>query len=132
MPLLQKGVYNKMKLKFRCWNGETMINPDCIDRDGIAHWKENSVPESTNKVMAWTGLLDKRGMEIYEGDIVIKDNGSKGYSDPMLIMWEGTSFIVKPNRMETFHREMVIPLFHTAMRVIGNIYKNPELLKEVK
>lgn len=59
-------------IKFRAWNGEQMVSPDYIDRKGIAHWKENSIPTSSEKVMQFTGLLDKNGKEIYEGDIIVQ------------------------------------------------------------
>lgn len=58
------------QIKFRVWNGEEMISPDYIKRDGSAWWSENSIPETSDKVMQFTGLLDKNGKEIYEGDIV--------------------------------------------------------------
>lgn len=58
------------EIKFRVWNSEGMISPDYIDREGKAHWKENSIPEISNKVMQYTGLRDKKGVEIYEGDII--------------------------------------------------------------
>jgi len=45
------------EIKFKVWNGEAMISPDYIDRDGIAHWKENSISESSDKVMHSTPAL---------------------------------------------------------------------------
>src|SRR3970040_1944265 len=67
-----------MKIKFRVWNGEWMISPDYIDCDGIAHWKENSIPQSSNDLMQYTGLRDKQGEEIYEGDIVKGEYNDSG------------------------------------------------------
>ena len=60
-------------LKFRCWNGEEMISPDYIDREGNAHWKENSIPQMSKNIMQWTGLNDKNGkqlQEVNEDDII--------------------------------------------------------------
>ena len=58
------------EIKFRVWNGECMISPDYIDREGVAHWHENSIPESSKELMQYTGLKDKKGNEIFEGDII--------------------------------------------------------------
>lgn len=58
------------EIKFRAWNGEQMVSPDYISRDGYGHWRENSIPESSNILMQYTGLLDRNSKEIYEGDIV--------------------------------------------------------------
>ena len=70
MPALWKGVYNQMKYKFRAYNKETktMILLDPYQ------WSLTALNEEENwKVMMWTGLLDRNGKEIWEGDIVVKD-----------------------------------------------------------
>ena len=54
-----------MELKFRCWNGEEMVCPDHVDRNGVAWWKENSIPTSSKDVMLWTGRYDKDGKKIW-------------------------------------------------------------------
>jgi hypothetical protein len=66
----------KFDYRFRVWNGERMVSPDYVTRDGIAHWKENSIPESSDKIMLFTGLYDKKGREIFAEDIIKTANGS--------------------------------------------------------
>jgi len=58
------------QIKFRAWDGGKFVVPDYIDRSGTAHWKENSIPETSKIIVEYTGLHDKNGKEIYEGDIV--------------------------------------------------------------
>ena len=57
-------------IKFRVWDGENMISPDTIDRHGVARWITDSIPNMSKKLMQFTGLHDKNGKEIYEGDII--------------------------------------------------------------
>jgi uncharacterized phage protein (TIGR01671 family) len=58
------------EIKFRAWNGEQMVSPDYITRDGIGYWKEDSIPSYSKELMQFTGLKDKNGVDIYEADTV--------------------------------------------------------------
>ena len=119
----------KREIKFRAWDGEQMISPDYIDRKGFACWKENSIPTSTDRVMQYTGLKDKNGKEIYEGDIV-KDglsprvvefkqhqSSSYGHGDSSTTWYTGFAFYFWGG-------------LEGDVEVIGNIHENPELLKK--
>ena len=67
-------------------------------------------------LMQFTGLLDKNGKEIYEGDIYLPRDGVK-----RIIEFKDGCFAEK-NSFPTFRIEL-------GGEVIGNIYENPELLK---
>ena len=76
----------------------------------------------------YTGLHDKNGREIYEGDIVRTGTDNIGDPDPMIgqvIMREG-SWLIENEKMQE-----AIELFSeiTSREVIGNIFENPELLE---
>lgn len=75
-------------------------------------------------LMQYTGLFDKRGIEIYEGDIVKYDFNNLNYR----IEFINAEFIAR-----RFY-ENIENLYPTEFdygkecEVIGNIYENPELL----
>lgn len=70
----------------------------------------------------FTGLLDRHGKEIYEGDIT--NNGIIEFGDCS----EGIGFYLKDNGM-TDEPTHTLFAFTTPFEVIGNIYENPNLVK---
>jgi len=99
------------------------------DNDPNDKWCE----QEKSPVMQWTGLLDKNGVEIFEGDIV-KETKVYDYSDDIdvnlyQIIWneDVTGFTAEgKNGSNTIHQNNM-----GVCEVIGNIYENPELLESI-
>jgi hypothetical protein len=74
--------------------------------------------------LQFTGLLDKNGKEVYEGDIVkvLDDDGDEISEDT--IVYNAPSFEFMPDNSLAIDGRIV--------EVIGNIYENPELLRSPK
>jgi uncharacterized phage protein (TIGR01671 family) len=77
--------------------------------------------------LQFSGLHDKSGKEIYEGDVVewwdsygVPELGNDSFSTRAVVNFEGGMFQpicgINPNEIE----------------ILGNIYSNPELLQEIK
>ncbi|HEL2086086.1 TPA: hypothetical protein TY878_001305 [Streptococcus suis] len=84
------------------------------------------------KVMRSTGLFDKNGKEIFEGDIIVAmSQGAKAIGEVkrridgywlMYPFWQ---------HGELWHIVENVDTGETGVEVIGNIYENPELVEEV-
>lgn len=75
------------------------------------------------KIMQFTGLHDRNGKEIWEGDIVIIDGGLKwvcGWSDNHARFYFDTGL----HKTDDFDSHEPY-----NFEVIGNVYENPDLLK---
>ena len=131
-----------MILKYRAWYvlAEEMINEilmiSFVRKEIIGKFSDGStsVPlkfeDKRNGedviLMQSTGLKDKNGKEIFEGDIV--KMAKDVYSDPTyyeVIRHRGGAY-----RLESNQHGCELWLRHTNCEVIGNIYENPELLED--
>ena len=83
------------------------------------------------QLMQYTGLKDKNGREIYEGDICKVGETADGKDILALIYWDEKTacFRYRFNMVVMLTREDINP---KNWEVIGNIYENPELLEEAE
>ena len=128
-----------MRPEFRAWTeeGKAMYygvypfkdNTLLLSYDGIAF---DEVPASDFILMQSTGLLDKNGKEIYEGDIVKYEAGCNTVTEEVVYDKNFAGFGVKDADaviIFTFG-ELAEDIGLHSLEVIGNIYENPELLGE--
>jgi len=118
------------EIKFRAWNGEEMVSPDYISRDGLAFWKQNSIETYSDEVMQFTGLHDRKGKEIYEGDIIKCPDDYDAFgmmAGEIREVYEcDGGFRLKPRHDHKGRGHWLED--DRVFEVIGNIHETPELL----
>ena len=124
--------YYAIESNHACFRGE-LKHTHFIFKDEFMDWgigglvQYEVIPETVGQ---YTGLTDKNGKKIFEGDIVkVQDDV---YGSPFCdgitgqVVYDETAFFIKPhNHMESQW------LFNecAVYEIIGNIHDNPELLK---
>lgn len=101
---------------FICGNGELVLIDEALSRTWV---KDNP----NYKVSFCTGLKDKNGKLIYEGDIV--KFKTELFGKPKQIIWDECHYILK----DTFIILCDMKIKQFGLEVIGNIYENSELLE---
>src|SRR5574343_426268 len=127
------------EIKFRAWDKYLgrMIGPvELIRYDATKLlWQVLCLAgkEDSYAPMQYTGLRDKSGKEIYEGDIVrMFDRPPSDDAWDLRVEWESGKFILTSLRDMGEYWGDLGDWFDCEWRVamVGNIYENPELLKE--
>ena len=119
------------KIKFRCWDKNGMFNygqPIMHDDAEEMNIWQCMVNDKDFVMMQYTGVKDENGREIYEGDIV--KFGSEFYE----VIFDSYMFNLKDFYCPCFDYpgDAFSEITQTGnFEVIGNIYENLELLKEV-
>lgn len=114
-------------IKFRAWSEKyrKMFRVDDLTEDFLSNhaYKISFMRESCN-LMQYTGLHDKNGKEIYEGDIVKWDKPIAIEITQVLWDSELPRFVFADRENERFMDYCGSDL----IEVIGNIYENPDLI----
>lgn len=71
----------------------------------------------------FTGLHDKNGKEIYEGDILNNSSNGKGF-----VEWDERQVTYRINAKQS---NMTLSVIALNSEIIGNIYENPELIQKL-
>lgn len=116
------------EIKFRAWDKN--LREMFYDRDNVTVF---SWPPEHHEIMQCTGLKDKNGKEIYEGDIYTVPplpgnyqvffyegafTGGKLLEESMPLNWT-------PGRRTELNPDK----FSAELEIIGNIHENPELME---
>jgi uncharacterized phage protein (TIGR01671 family) len=128
-------------IKFRAWD-KALATPRMFDwleitTDRMWAWFAAGNEEEDNQVvhmMQFTGLLDKNGKEIYEGDILGKTFRGKMRVHGEVTPTDGAVAIYGDEQGEhdgTFVG-FSLPEDWERCEIIGNIYENPDLINPLK
>ena len=116
------------EIKFRAWNKQTRRMEDVRQINFFDSEMLNGNSEWYSlrhiELLQHTGLNDKNGKEIYEGDIVVLNNIEN--DNMCIVRYEHSSY-----RLEGWSlREDLSNVEDRFLEVVGNIYENKNLLEE--
>lgn len=125
------------EIRFRAWNGKFMVLPqygDWVSFDGVPYTQKYNTPNIEIEkakdyiLMQSTGLKDKNGKDIYEGDIIRFDDRVASVGE---VVYDSGSF---KSQMPAFGIYWKLNHKNTSKKnrveVIGSVFENPELLEK--
>ncbi len=129
------------EIRFRAWDGEIMFTPEmdcyfelaesglilhaleqCFETgSGEAVEQHKYVEQPQAVIMQYTGLTDKNGVKIFEGDVIHWDGSIIG-----AVEFQHAEYIVGTGK----NARALCASRPETLEVVGNKFQNPELLQE--
>lgn len=137
---------DRFRFRFRVWDKEinAYLKPVRRELEGVEHdlfitpdgAAFSDLQYCINRpdgfiVEQYTGLKDKNGTLIYEGDIVEHDTAAGPKRWP--VVFRGGCFVLPYESGDAWLGKVIQNCpYDSGVRVVGNIHENPELLEEGK
>lgn len=142
------------EIEFRVWDNQEKVylNKKDIGIDNLGNififegrsdndadlWHVRILSDSDNEryvIEQTTGLMDKNGTEICEGDIVEVKHSDWTEPTIHMVKWFGDeeypAFDLSPGMEETMNSlALAVQSDFFSIKIIGNLHENPELLEE--
>ncbi len=121
------------EIKFRAWIPKELESEEyeveyemCYDLAFEDYEPINDLLNNQKNLMQYTGLKDKNGVEIYEGDIIMHGDNKKNLNE---VVMNNGCWTLENKTFRYFVINMNIQNSHiNSCEVIGNIYENPVLI----
>jgi len=120
------------EIKFKVWDKDN--NSCCPDffafqEDGhiLWEWSQGDFTKSSNRFQQFTGLKDRNGREIYEGDILNYTLAGIVEDIKVEVRWGDCAWILYDIEYKDCIGHLTVAI--KTYEVVGNIFENPELLK---
>lgn len=123
------------EIKFRLWDklGNKIVTPNKniylnllgqVVTDNPENGEIIPFKNDTYELSQFTGLQDVNGKEVYEGDILVSTSEKNGNVYKIIYDTDLCSFMLSFKTLAHYIES------HSELKIIGNIYENPELLHE--